>query len=433
MKKLFLLIAVLGCIWQVASASQNSDTIWTKNIWPEEVQSLLFSMDGSLVFVSTGGQVRIYDTKTGDSNGIVTGVRNFLSYSPDGKFIFTNYPYKLDAQTLKIVASPANKDSSIWKHFSPAPSAALTGDGKYLVMTLPEVYGWTNPWGNIAIASTEDLHIVKDTSLSDVILNVTASPNGRFFVTLSSGFEDWNKLIGRYYRLELWDAQTLKQIKTIYKDSLEVLTIRFTPDSKSLAAAINGQVWFFETQNFIKNKQIPSISGYGIQSFGFSFNYMVTGCNHFTLIPEKIRVWDIESEKLLYEYDNIDYPGGSGVDISPTQQFIISALKNNIALYDFQTSAIINSRNNIDKDSIIGFPNPMDGISKITFDNLLAGNYNIEISDISGVEMFSLFTGFLEIGQHEFTWNTISFNNGVYFCRINGCGVKLMYKFIVLN
>ena len=101
MKHIILAIVIMLALMQVAQSQpkpQDSDTVWTKNIWPDEVATVLFLPDGSKIFVSTNLKVWVLDTQTGNSIGILPGVGTLKCYSPDNNFIYTKGLQKLSAR-----------------------------------------------------------------------------------------------------------------------------------------------------------------------------------------------------------------------------------------------------------------------------------------------------------------------------------------------
>ena len=159
LKSIIFLIALFLAMADLYAGS-NDDTVWTKNIWPENVTGVMFSRDStspgdSKIFVSTNTQVRIYDTQTGDSIRVVKGVGDFKAYSPDGKFIYTKGLKKLDAITFDVLATYDSlpiKTAGIY-------DVALTGDGQFIIAVLSTSITDILPLKNIAIYSAIDMKI----------------------------------------------------------------------------------------------------------------------------------------------------------------------------------------------------------------------------------------------------------------------------------
>ena len=111
------------------------------------------------------------------------------------------------------------------------------------------------------------------------------------------------------------------------------------------------------------------------------------------------------------------------------QNYIIIGVGPGIALFN---SMIVDIPENTKKrNEILIYPNPINDIANISFNNNVIGTYKVEIFNNTGISFSQLFNGFLDIGKHNFNWNTYNFPNGIYFCRITGAGTKLTYKIIV--
>ena len=406
-------------------AGSNDDTVWTKNIWPENVLGVMFSRDrttpgDSKIFVSTNALVRIYDTQTGDSIGIVKGVGDFKVYSPDGKFIYTNGLRKLDAKTLNVVAL---FDSVPYKNETVC-DVSLTGDGQFLIATFTPSGTDGLPINNIGIYSSIDMKLFKAIKFSELPCGITTSPDGKYFVTNSWAYTDWQNKTQPYYRLILWDAHTFQQIKTIYKDTTnnDIPVIKFTPDSKYLAAAIGGQDWLYTTNNFSIYKKFGDFTTAIV--FSNDVKFMITG-------GSATQIWNLNNFNRNYEYNRELSWGRDGVDVTKDSKYIISASGSILSLFNgrLNNDGIIEKLK--EKDSFVIYPNPINGIANISFNNSLMGNYDIKILNNVGNEISKLFGGFLDIGNMNFQWNTENQPSGIYFCRIIGTKTNLIYKIIV--
>jgi len=428
--KYFLLIAIAAAMWQAAQAQPESDTVWTKNIWPETVARAMFSRDGSKVFVSTNAQVRVYDTQTGDSLGVIPGVGSFIAYSPDSMYIYTSTAYKLDAQTFEVVGHC--EDDIFKRRFQGSVQGiALTGDGKYLILSTNLIYEGPNPKeGPDSIAIILDVSTfktVKAISEPGIIYGIdwiATSPDGKYFVTstIDGGWggppQEHNN-----FSLILWDAQTFEKIKTIFADTIPIGIFKFTPDSKYLAMSTNGStgrpwnVLFYETNNFIKSKITKGTLAF---TFTKDSKYIITVDGTSPVI------YNIDNGELFYQYKGW---GADYLDISPEENYFIAGIGSGLTLYNLKKVSISDDKN---KNTNIGiFPNPNDGIVNIIFDTQVRGKYKIEIFDNSGRAIYTIFDDFLDIGNQKFKWNTTGIANGILFCRISGNNLNLIYKIII--
>ena len=419
MKKYFWFLIALFLAIADLTAGSDSDTVWTKNIWPENVSGVMFSHEeaspgGSNIYVSTDKRVWVLNTLTGDSIRTVSNVGSFLAISPDNKFIYTSYMYKLDAQTLLPIA---RFDTTVSKQYG-FSYIALTKDGKKLISVSKHSYnqGPTQDTSYIEGYSTETMKSVSRTKFAGASNKIALSPDEKYIVT-SWGIGIWgSKNITE--KLLLWDAKTFHFIKEIYSDTIGTGVIKFTPDSKYLAVGFN-QVWFYKTDNFALSKKIE---GTIAMTFTNDSKYMITGDDGYNTL----RMYDIEIGNLKYQFNGL---GAYSIDINPERNFIIGGGGYYFALYSTKFVGI--EENPLQKKDILIYPNPIDDTANISFNSENSGFFKIEIFNSSGVSVIQINNDFLTPGKHDFIWNTNGNPNGTYYCKITGKETNLIYKIIV--
>ena len=81
------------------------------------------------------------------------------------------------------------------------------------------------------------------------------------------------------------------------------------------------------------------------------------------------------------------------------------------------------------------FPNPVSGSASISFSLLKAGNIHVTIYDINGRLVKELFAGQLNMGQHQYNWNSNddAVESGVYFLNFTGDNFSRSCKLVVVN
>ena len=65
------------------------------------------------------------------------------------------------------------------------------------------------------------------------------------------------------------------------------------------------------------------------------------------------------------------------------------------------------------------YPNPFNPILNIKFDITLSGVIQLDILDISGAHIETLYSGFIQPGSHEMQWNAESIASGAYLVSLN--------------
>lgn len=65
------------------------------------------------------------------------------------------------------------------------------------------------------------------------------------------------------------------------------------------------------------------------------------------------------------------------------------------------------------------FPNPFNPVTEISYDIPIASPIIINIYNVLGHNIITLFDGIQQPGQHTITWNATNIPSGIYFCRMS--------------
>ena len=84
------------------------------------------------------------------------------------------------------------------------------------------------------------------------------------------------------------------------------------------------------------------------------------------------------------------------------------------------------------------YPNPFNPATTLTFDVSQAGIVAIQVFDVSGRLVATLFNGHKDVGRHHVAWNGkdargSSMPSGIYFCRMTAPGFKATLKMILVR
>ena len=79
------------------------------------------------------------------------------------------------------------------------------------------------------------------------------------------------------------------------------------------------------------------------------------------------------------------------------------------------------------------FPNPFNPVLNINFDIAWSGITQVNILDISGSHIETLYSGFLQSGSHDMSWNAESVPSGVYFISLKLGDKRLTEKVVLLK
>ncbi|MBD3410575.1 MAG: T9SS type A sorting domain-containing protein, partial [Ignavibacteriales bacterium] len=79
------------------------------------------------------------------------------------------------------------------------------------------------------------------------------------------------------------------------------------------------------------------------------------------------------------------------------------------------------------------FPNPFNPTTTLRFDLPIDGMVKLEVYDILGQKVETLFDGELEAGVHDLKWNAIDYASGVYIYRIEATDFSAVKKMVLMK
>lgn len=79
------------------------------------------------------------------------------------------------------------------------------------------------------------------------------------------------------------------------------------------------------------------------------------------------------------------------------------------------------------------FPNPFNGETVIGFSMEEAGYVDVSVTDLLGRNIASLASRPFEAGSHQVTWNAGSLPSGIYYCRLESGGRRLVRKMVLVR
>jgi hypothetical protein len=69
--------------------------------------------------------------------------------------------------------------------------------------------------------------------------------------------------------------------------------------------------------------------------------------------------------------------------------------------------------------SLDNFPNPFNLSTEVHFNTLKDGEVSVEVYDLLGRKIETVFEGFRPAGSHRLVWDAESLASGVYFLRLS--------------
>ena len=79
------------------------------------------------------------------------------------------------------------------------------------------------------------------------------------------------------------------------------------------------------------------------------------------------------------------------------------------------------------------YPNPFNNETSISYSLANDCNVTIDIFDIGGRKISTIFDGYQRSGSHQINWNGTGMSSGIYFYRLNADGKTKIKKSILLK
>jgi hypothetical protein len=79
------------------------------------------------------------------------------------------------------------------------------------------------------------------------------------------------------------------------------------------------------------------------------------------------------------------------------------------------------------------YPNPFNPVTQISYEIPSQGNISLELFDIRGVKIKSLFDGLQSAGSHTFTLDASGLASGVYFYSMTSNGINQTRKLVLMK
>ncbi len=193
-----------------------------------------------------------------------------------------------------------------------------------------------------------------------------------------------------------------------------------------------------------------------------SFCYTTDGGITWQRLPDENYCYDIYGfQSFFFINNNIGWGGGFlGGDIATTidggmswqfqeriNAFSINdlyfidenngwAITGNSILHYKDNSTLITSHNSVHKPKVNNFrvfPNPFNSATTLYYELDRSQEISIQIYDILGKQITTLYQGRMEQGQHKTTWNAENIPSGIYFVTIIGQDFKQTIKCMMVK
>jgi len=417
--KTFILLLLFAALPLFSQGTQ-SDTVWTKHIFPDEIVEAMFTKDGSNIIVAAKDKLLVYQTETGEKiHEISLKELNYdsqvadLDISPDGsQFVIATLNGRI------IIFNTFTLDTIKTYHLMQqiGDNIKYSRDGKkLLIITSEQIAEFVNYIAVYDIETNDTIRIHDD----GLICRICVSENSNYFIAYSET---------TYHRVKLWDAETYTEICELGQHDNDIWDLDFSPDGKYAAsAAWDGKVkvWDIEQRKLLKNLEHQYKHNLVTQcSFSRDSKYIISsgGGIDYNIIS----IWNVSSWEITYIYPN-PYGAAISLDIHNTNNYILSGGGYNLYLLNAKWEPISVKENNIIEKNIL-YPNPTDNVVTIEFIVNSPEIIQIKIIDEHGNLIEILQNGLQEAGQHSLKWNASGFASGIYFCKIEGRNINKIFK-----
>ncbi len=435
MKKIISIAAAIMLLPLAACFSQaeEPEIVWEQYVG-ESISEAQFSVDGSMIAYRNpdNGKVSIRDAADGELiNEIYSANGNVIlrfDFFPDSKRIAVASYYKgpivysVDIESGNVLDSITYDTGRELQEMSRAGNVILSPDGRYLAFSvhIPKIVPESLGIDQVVIWDTEKEEVNKMFSAGEgeTVGVVDFSEDGRYLVAfLPSQLDDKH--------LKVLSVPDWNVVNSFYQSSY-AWDISISPDGSMLAAAGGSgyiRIWDIESGEMIFKERHSGGASTALFSndskyiLGFGGNFP----NDFSL-----KFWDIQTKEIVKIYQ--DYRGSWA--ISPLNGYLLFDSDPNLTLFkedwDFTSIPIEKST-----EQTTLFPNPTDNKVNIEFNLSEFSMVDIKIIDVEGKIIENLFSGELNLGEHNFYWDSSEYAPGTYYCRIETDNYVKTYKIIV--
>ncbi len=429
MKRYLVLLVLLLCSAVVLFGQEpkDSDTVWVKEIG-SDVKTVRFSPDGNYIYAAALGQKPLkLSTATGEilmeyAGFFYEATEHFsaLDISSDGKWLiggeYGNNMYIIDTETGVILKTLKTNYQDVQSNkFN---TVTITPDKRYVIATNRFRSDPITLMNSIIVWDTESGELIKNIESKD-FMKVKASPDNRYIAV--------SRYVTSPIEILIYNTEDWKLEGTLCCHTESIQDIAFSPDGSLLASCAHlGEIKIWDIAN---NKQPIILPDYGyISAINFIDNNTVVCNGYIDYTKSYTKIWNINEQKVL---GMIETSQPYSIDIDRTSKNVVLANYKNILLFNAEY-LIAGVEDNISETyRLVITPNPTSNYIDLNLTMNNAAPINIAIYDITSNNIALLYSGFLEIGNHNFHWDTKSVPSGNYFCKITSNTFSQTYKIMV--
>lgn len=429
--KFFLVIAIITIVCHIANAEQQSDTVWTKDLWQTgTINHVQFLPDSKSIAVATGAVIMEFDCQTGEQlkrfdypiPGDVSACNSFC-FTEDGSKLVTSYDNAtiivwdwIRVDTIKVF-----RDIAMW-HIKPYDFQTIIGIGYIPPGTDFDTY-------QVYLFNINNGKVLKKIQPSDTTKRLGGLANFNNFKDknlLAIGVTSKNVYDKSLY-LEIWDLISFNKIVSLGTQEVQLNDLAFSSDGNFLASASSDgtiSLWDISTKKLAATFIHKSMgNGFSKAQFSPQGGYLISSGGIGTDFTTQ--VWDLKNLKLSYKY-NEPFGAQYALDISYDTSFIAIGRARTLLLLNSHCSTV----GIIDptKQTVqVIYPNPSGNAIKIPFESGLLP-LSINISNSNGL-IFKSMNQFIS-NSSEIIVDISNLPMGTYFVTVTYPNRILSYKFV---
>ncbi|WP_198315822.1 WD40 domain-containing protein [Chitinophaga tropicalis] len=264
-----------ACIWELSQKIKRSTIRHTSKVW-----SLAFSHDNNyLATASRDSTAILWDVKKSEKKYSFKHDNMLWSvaFSMDDKYMLSTS----DDATAKIWNTSNGRLTKTLEHSARVMAAAYSPDSNTLITT-----GWDK---TIKIWSARDFRLLSTINTNGIIYSIAYSPDSRYFVA------------GGSYT-SVWNTTTYKEVNRLYKEA-DAYNVSFSPDGEYIATAdgSKGRVWKVVDNTRKEVETNDRITGEGVPIITQGWSAVMAPDNTHLLTGNEdgaARLWDLTKKNM---------------------------------------------------------------------------------------------------------------------------------------
>ncbi len=432
MKRLFLLLAALIMLSAVQTKANDIDTVWFR--WIYNVSDVCWSPKDSIIYAFSHSENKAMKIDPFNGNidtSINWGYPTYQKISLDGNFInfYTSNPtpYVMDTKSLTPILN-FESPGDYSRDYSISPTNKVVG----ISSDMTTLRVWDIATGKITL--TKKIGMLDEVNwIRTKLFSAQYTADGKYLIVSADSIQRINAQTGETILLDAYtlvlDAnslETVKKIRDVYGSSRQ----NFVSKTGKYFAAETDMTNILRIID-IETEEVVFVINLSTANYGFDFSsddkYIAYTENGADI--KGIQIWDLSNKTKVYEYRRNDNGPYTCVSFSNDNRYITACSAARFYLY--RTDHFLSAEEDNNIQATITYPNPSHSSITVNFTLTNAGNTETSVIDLYGNTVKMVAKEMLNSGQHDYTVDMSSINNGTYFFKIVSGNSISVHKFIL--